>query len=123
MPEVQNVLFSSGVDVDYHYKRQNLTIQTYDDLCLVNGTLDLQNIHTKLSSITQEITKGDHLCNVRLVTESNWWLWADVFEKGLEAEETHAMLPPNISSICTYRLPDLLEYTRIYHIAKLIESS
>lgn len=120
-PETHDAILSYCAELEYREIRQGLTILTYDDLCLANGVVDLQRFHTKLSSMVQKITKGDHLCNVRLVTESNWWLWADVFEKGLDAEETHSRLAPNISSICTYRLPDLLDYTRIYHLAKLIE--
>lgn len=123
--EVQNAISSYGVDVDYHSTRQNLTIRTYDDMFLVEGVFDIQNFHTGLSSMIEEITrkkkKTSRHCNVRLVTESNWWLWADVFEKGLKVEETHSMVPPNISSICTYRLQDLLDYVRVYHVAKLIE--
>ena len=119
--EVQNALSSYGIDVEDHRKKRNLAILTYDDLCLVNGAVDIQTIHERLSSMVQQIKKGPRYCNVRLVTESNWWILADVFERCLEVEETHPLLPPNISSICTYRLQDLLDYARVYHLAKLIE--
>jgi hypothetical protein len=119
--EVQTALYSCGIDVDDQTRKRNLIILTYDDLCLVNGVLDIQTIHDRLSSITKRITKDYPNRSVRLVTESDWWLLADVFEKAMEIEETHPRLPPNISSICTYRLRDLLDYARIYHLAKLIE--
>lgn len=124
--EVQNAICSYGIDVDFYSTRRDLTILTYDDMFLVEGMFDIQNFHTKLSAKIREITgkkrnNSNRHCNIRLVTESNWWLWANIFEKGLKVEETHPMVPPNVSSICTYRLQDLLDYVRVYHVAKLIE--
>ena len=70
--EVQTALFSYGIDVEDQSIKRNLIILTYDDLCLVNGVLDIQTIHERLSSIIERMTKGSRYSSVRLVTESNW---------------------------------------------------
>jgi hypothetical protein len=58
---------------------------------------------------------------IRLATESNWWLLADVFENGLDMEATHEMMPQAMSVVCTYNISDLMKYVNVYHLARLME--
>lgn len=115
---IEQALFSRGIDVDRFRKNQDLKIVTYDEMFLTNGRLDLHKASSKLTEMVKEISETR---NVRLVSESNWWLWADVFESGLQMEETHDKLPKNLSVICSYNVTDLLDYVRIYHMAKLMD--
>lgn len=122
--EAKKALFSYGIDVDYHNdynKKGNLAFLTYDDLFLTKGVLDIEKLQSRLSSVMRKVTSQKHNSSVRLVTESNWWIWADVFEEGLKAEETHPAFPSNLSTVCSYRISDLLDYVRVYHIAKLVD--
>ncbi len=122
--EAKKALFSYGIDVDSHNdynKKGNLAFLTYDDLFLTRGVLDIEKLHSRLSSVMRKITWQNHNSNVRLVAESNWWIWADVFEEGLKAEETHPAFPSSLSTVCSYRISDLLDYVRVYHIAKLVD--
>lgn len=109
---------SCGIDCDYYKKKGMLHFTTYDEMFLVDGRLDLLHCHRNLFDILKKIRNGN---NVRVATESNWWLLADVFENAIDMEATHEMIPQFASVVCTYNVADLLKYVNIYHLAKLME--
>jgi len=116
--EAEKRMSSYGIDCD-HYKRNGmLHFTSYDDMFLVDGRLDLMNCHRNLFNMLKTIHNGN---NMRLATESNWWLLADVFENALDAEATHEMIPNNMSVVCSYNIANLMKYVSIYHLAKLME--
>ncbi|GEM_PF-2365354 len=116
--EAEKRMSSYGIDCDHYSRNETLHFTSYDDMVLVDGRLDLQSCHKKLFSMIKN-------CNgskVRLATESNWWLLADVFENGVEMEGMHDMIPQIASVVCTYNIADLIKYVSLYHLAKLTES-
>ncbi|MGH9879069.1 MAG: hypothetical protein ACRD5H_15685, partial [Nitrososphaerales archaeon] len=116
--QVEKRMSSYGIDCDHYSRNGMLRFTSYDDMVLVDGRLDLQSCHKKLFSMIKTGSKS----KVRLATESNWWLLADVFENGLEMEGTHDMIPQVASVVCTYNIADLMNYVNLYHLAKLMES-
>ena len=116
--EAEKRMSSSGIDCDYYKRSGMLHFTTYDDMFLVDGRFDLPNCRRKLFDMIKTRHNGN---NIRLATESNWYLLADVFEKAFDAESTHELLPSNMSVVCTYNISDLMKYANIYHLAKLME--
>jgi hypothetical protein len=112
--EVEKSMSDYEIDYEGYVRRGMLHFATYDEMLLVDGRLDLLNCHKNLYRMTEN-------GRVRLATESNWWLLADLFEGCLDMEATHEMLPRNMSIVCTYDIADLLKYVSIYHLAKLME--
>lgn len=116
--EAEQRMSCYGIDCDYYKRNGMLHFTSYDDMLLVDGRLDLLNCHRKLFNMVKASHNGDH---IRVATESNWWLLADVFENGLDMEATHELLPHTMSVVCSYNIGNLLKYVNIYHLAKLME--
>ena len=116
--EAEQRMSRYGIDCDYYKRNGMLHFTSYDDMFLVDGRLDLLNCHRNLFSMVKTSHNGN---NIRLATESNWWLLADVFENGLDMEATHEMIPHNMSVVCSYNIANLMKYVNIYHLAKLME--
>lgn len=116
--DVEKKMSDYGIDCDYYERKDLLHFVTYDEMLLADGRLDPLNCQRNLFNMM----KAYHNKNgIRLATESNWWLLADVFETGLDMEATHEMLPNSMSVVCTYNINDLMKYVNIYHLAKLME--
>jgi len=116
--QAEKRMSSYGIDCDHYSRNGTLYFASYDDMVLVDGRLDLRSCHKKLFSMIKTGNKS----KVRLATESNWWLLADVFENGVEMEGTHDMIPQIASVVCTYNIADLIKYVNLHHLAKLMES-
>lgn len=116
--DVEESFVSSGLNFGYYKLRQRIAVTTYDEVMLSEGKINLSRARTKLLQLASKMAKHR---NVQVLSESNWWLLADVFQSGLEMEQRHPLLPSHMSVFCTYNIDDLLEFTRIYHIAKLLE--
>ena len=116
--EVEQRMLGYGIDCDYYKRNGMLQLTSYDDMFLVDGRLDLSNCHKNLFNMVKAIHNGN---TIRLATESNWWILADVFENSLDMEATHEMIPHNMSVVCSYNIADLMKYVSIYHLAKLME--
>ena len=116
--DVEESFVSSGINLRYHKMRQRFAITTYDEVMLSGGKINLSRARTKLLQLASKMAKHR---NIQVLSESNWWLMADVFQSGLLMEQTHPLLPSHMSVFCTYSLDDLLEFARIYHVAKLLE--
>jgi len=116
--EAEQRMTSCGIDCDYYKGNGMLHFTSYDDIFLVDGRLDLSNARRNLFKMAKTNHNGN---NIRLATESNWWLLADVFENALDMETTHEMIPHNMSIVCSYNIANLMGYANIYHLAKLME--
>jgi len=116
--EVEESFALTGLDVNYYKKKKRLAFVTYDEVMLSEGKIDLEMAKSKIINLASKMARHH---NIQVLSESNWWLLADVFQSGLLMEQSHTLLPRHMSVFCTYNLNDLLEYVRIYHIAKLLE--
>ncbi len=116
--EAERKMLRYGIDCDYYKRNGMLRFTSYDDMVLVDGRLDLLNCQRNLLNMANTNHNGN---KIRLATESNWWLLADVFENGLDMETAHEIVPQNISVVCSYNIANLMKYVSIYHLAKLME--
>lgn len=107
-----------GIDCDHYRSNGLLHFTSYDDVFLVDGRFDLLNARRNLFNMVKTSHNGN---SIRVATESNWWLLADVFENALDMEVVHETTPHNVSVVCTYSIKDLMKYANIYHLAKLME--
>jgi len=116
--EAEQRMLRYGIDCDYYKRNDMLHFASYDDMFLVDGRLDLLNCQRNLLNMAKTNHNGNKM---RLATESDWWLSADVFENGLDMEAAHEIVPQNISIVCSYNIANLMRYVSIYHLAKLME--
>ncbi len=116
--EAERKMLRYGIDCNYYKRNGTLRFTSYDDMVLVDGRLDLLNCQRNLLNMANTNHNGN---KIRLATESNWWLLADVFENGLDMETAHEIVPQNISIVCSYNIANLMKYVSIYHLAKLME--
>ncbi len=115
--EAEQRMSNFGIDCDYYERNGLLSLTSYDDMLLVDGKVDHMSCFRKLHKL-----RSDHNGkNIRLATESNWFLLADVFEEAFEVEAGHEVIPQNMSVVCSYNIVDLMKYANVYHIAKLME--
>lgn len=119
--KIKEKMLAHGIDAHSLGKEGLLHIATYDDVFLNKGRFDPLRLHGVLFKKAAKIHDRHNSRSIRLVGESNWWLLADLFEKGLEVEEHYDVAPSYISSVCTYNIADLIKYVSIYHLAKLSE--
>lgn len=113
--KIEQKMSHYGIDRDSY--NGALNILSYDEIFTPDGRIDLSHGYKKLFSMLKH-SNGNYS---RLATESNWWLLADVFERGMEMETAHEMIPSNISIVCSYNIANLMDYVNIYHLAKLME--
>ena len=116
--EAEQKMASFGIDCDYYKKNGMLHFTTYDEMFLVDGRLDILGCHKKLFDMVKAVGNGR---TIRLATESNWWLLADLFEHAFDMEAGHDLAPPVLSAVCSYNIANLMKYANIYHLAKLME--
>lgn len=116
--EAEQKMASFGIDCDYYKKNGMLHFTTYDEMFLVDGRLDISNCRKNIFNMVKAAGKGR---TIRLATESNWWVLADLFEHGLDMESGHDLIPHVLSVVCSYNIANLMKYVNIYHLAKLME--
>lgn len=116
--QVERMMQEKGVDVEFLQKKGDLLITSYDNVFLSNGRA---SVSTALENLGKILYAAGPNKRVRIATESNWYIHADLFKLGTVAEESHVLFPTNVSLVCSYNINDMLKYTRIYHLAKLIE--
>ena len=116
--EAEQKMAGFGIDCDYYKKNRMLHFTTYDEMFLVDGRLDILSCRKKIFSTVKAVGNGR---TIRLATESNWWLLADLFEHALDMEAGHDLVPHVLSVVCSYNIANLMKYANIYHLAKLME--
>lgn len=116
--EAEQKMATFGIDCDYYKKNGMLHLTTYDEMFLADGRLDILGCHKKLFDMIKAVGNGR---TIRLATESNWWLLADLFEHAFDMESGHDLIPHVLSAVCSYNIANLMKYANIYHLAKLME--
>lgn len=116
--EAEQKMATCAIDCDYYKKNGMLHLTTYDEMFLADGRLDILGCHKKLFDMIKAVGNGR---TIRLATESNWWLLADLFEHAFDMESGHDLIPHVLSAVCSYNIANLMKYANIYHLAKLME--
>ncbi len=119
--EIKERMLARGIDAHSLGKEGLLHITTFDDVFLNRGKFDPLRLHSVLFKRAAKIRDRYNSRKIRLVSESSWWLLADLFENGLEVEEHHDTAPSYLSLVCAYNVADLMKYVSIYHLARLSE--
>lgn len=115
--QVERMMQENGIDVEF-LRKKDLIITSYDNVFLSNGKA---SVSTALENLGEILDAAGPNRRVRIATESNWYIQADLFKLGTVAEKSHVLFPRNVSIVCSYNIDDMLDYTRIYHLAKLVE--